>query len=265
MKRSVKLALYVLLAVSACLFGWRFKHNYDRLMSSEAAPRNTDILEPDLPDYVGAAPGESGPSHHLGFWGGGLVISLLGLGMLVARDLSEIIGAKAVKTLFDDTGEIASTPDYDQAEEEWGKGNFLDAIRILREHLEKNPREQHLALRIAEIYEKDLNNYLAAALEYEEVLKQKLPPERWGWAAIHLCNLYNGRLDQPEKAIALLRRIDAEYGETAAAEKARARLAQLEADGIIPPAPPQPAAAPPAASEADPAFKLPPGFGPKKK
>ena len=56
----------------------------------------------------------------------------------------------------------------------------------MREYLLKNPREQHVSLRIAEIYEKDLANPLAAALEYEEVLKQKLPAERWGWAAIHL-------------------------------------------------------------------------------
>jgi tetratricopeptide (TPR) repeat protein len=259
MKRSVKLTLYVLLALSACLFGWRFKHNYDALMATGATPRHHDILDPDLPDYTNPVPGQT-PSHHLGFWGGGLVLSLLALGLIAARDLAEFIGVKAAKTLFDDTVEITSTPGYDQAEEEWGKGNFLEAVRILREHLQKNPREQHLALRIAEIYEKDLNNFLAAALEYEEVLKQKLPPERWGWAAIHLCNLYNGRLNQPDKAIALLRRIDAEYGETAAAEKARTRLAQLETEGLIPPSPAQPS--PP---EEPPTFKLPPGFAPKKK
>ena len=60
----------------------------------------------------------------------------------------------------------------------------------MRDYYNKNPREVHVALRIAEIYEKDLNNHLAAALEYEEVLKKKLPAERWGWAAIHLVNLY---------------------------------------------------------------------------
>jgi tetratricopeptide (TPR) repeat protein len=259
MKKSVKLILYGVLAFSACLFGWRFKSNYDALMGTESSPRSIDIADIDLPDYQNITPART-PNHHLGFWGGGLVLSLLGLGLLAARDLSEIIGTKVTKTLFDDTGEIVVTPDYEKAEEEWGQGNFLDAIRILREHLQKNPRAQHLALRIAEIYEKDLNNYLAAALEYEEVLKQKLPPERWGWAAIHLCNLYNGRLNQPDKAIALLRRIDAEHGETAAAEKARARLAQLESEGLIPPA-----SKPPPQSEEPPSFKLPPGFAPKKK
>ncbi len=259
MKKSVKLTLYVLLAMIACLFGWRFKSNYDALMSAEASADRTDIDTINLSDYSAPAPEES-PTHNLGFWGGGLLISLLALGLLTARDLSLFIGSKTAKALFDDTGEIIITPDYEKAEEEWGKGNFLDAIRILREHLELHPREQHLALRIAEIYEKDLNNYLAAALEYEEVLKQKLPHERWGWAAIHLCNLYTSRLNQPAKAIELLRRIDAEYAETAAAGKARARLAQLETEGLITRAP-----APSPPSESPPDFKLPPGFAPKKK
>src|SRR2546429_1455339 len=45
-------------------------------------------------------------------------------------------------------------------------GNFLEAIQLMRDYLKQNPREQHVALRIAEIYEKDLQNFLAAALEY---------------------------------------------------------------------------------------------------
>jgi hypothetical protein len=61
------------------------------------------------------------------------------------------------------------------------------------------------------------------------VLKHNLPRERWGWAAIHLCNLYL-KLGQPDKTMTLLRRVDAEYGETQAAEKARKRLALLESE-----------------------------------
>src|SRR2546429_1724554 len=137
-------------------------------------------------------------------------------------------------------------------------GNFLEAIQLMRDYLKQNPREQHVALRIAEIYEKDLQNFLAAALEYEEVLKQKLPPERWGWAAIHLCNLYTSKLNQPDKAIALLQRLVTDYSRTAAAEKARKRLAQLEEEGIVPPSTETAAASAPSTSN------LPPGFAPKK-
>lgn len=53
--------------------------------------------------------------------------------------------------------------------------------------------EQYAAIRIAEIYEKDLHNYVAASLELEEVLSKRLSREKWGWTAIHLANLYSGK------------------------------------------------------------------------
>jgi hypothetical protein len=55
-------------------------------------------------------------------------------------------------------------PDYEVAEQQWADGNFLEAIQLLRA-FEEESREVHAALRIAEIYEKDLKNHLAAALE----------------------------------------------------------------------------------------------------
>src|SRR5204863_5507834 len=111
-------------------------------------------------------------------------------------------------------------PEYEEALNALHRGQYLAAIQMLREFLQKNPQAQYAALEIAEIYEKNLNNNLAAALEYEEVLKKKLPAERWGWAAIHLCNLYS-KMDKPDKTMALLHRIMDEHGETAAAKKAR--------------------------------------------
>jgi TolA-binding protein len=65
-------------------------------------------------------------------------------------------------------------------------------------------------------------------MEYEEILKQKLAPERWAWMAVHLANLYSGRLDQPEKAISLLRDLVDRYPETAAAAKAAKRLEMID-------------------------------------
>lgn len=173
-------------------------------------------------------------------------------------------------------------PDYEKAEAEWANGKFLEAIQLLRDYLKKNPREMHAALRIAEIYEKDLKNYLASALEYEEVLKHRLPAERWGWAAIHLCNLYS-KLNQQDKTLALLHRIVNEYSRTAAAKKARTRLGIVEPEEVQ--APTEPAVEPvdetaeqtysieaqepeqetqeqPAPPEA-PKSNLPPGFRPK--
>jgi TolA-binding protein len=153
--------------------------------------------------------------------------SMIGLGLLVAHDVTQFVGTQAVDFLFNDAGEGQRDPEYERAEAEWANGKFLDAIQLMRDFLKKHPREIYAAMRIAEIYEKDLKNPLAAALEYEEVLKHKLPAERWGWAAIHLCNLYS-KLNKSDKAMALLRRIADEYPKTGAAKKARVRLGLAE-------------------------------------
>lgn len=157
---------------------------------------------------------------------------VVALGILLGRDLAEFIASRAHKAMYNEDGDGLADPGYDLAEETWANGDYLGAIHLLRDHVKKHPREIHALIRIAEIYENDLRNPLAAALEYEDILTHKLPAERWGWSAIHLANLYSGKLDQPQKALALLRRIDAEYGQTSAAGKARKRLAAYEASGL---------------------------------
>jgi hypothetical protein len=133
----------------------------------------------------------------------------------------------------------------------------------MRDYLKRHPREQYVALRIAEIYETDLHNYLAAALEYEDVLKKRLPAERWGWAAVHLANLYSGKLNKTEQATVLLRRIADEYGQTAAAKKARERLGLPEPVAVVIPPTPEPEPEPEPKPAPAPPSNLPPGFRPK--
>jgi hypothetical protein len=176
-------------------------------------------------------------------YGGVAFLCVVGLGLLLAHDFSHFTAKQVESFIFDDNLEGTKDPEYDEAEQVWANGNHLEAVRLMREYLDQHPREQYVALRIAEIYEKDLNNSLAAALEYEEIL-----------AAIHLANLYSGKLDKPQQATALLERIINDYGQTAAAKKARERL------GI-----PEPSLEPPPAQkpEAAPPSNLPPGFRPK--
>ena len=196
---------------------------------------------------------------------GGFLASTIILGLMLARDFSSMVGDEALELLFNDDGKGIQNPEYENAEHTWVNGDYLEAVRLMRDYYERNPREVFVALRIAEIYEKDLGNFLAAALEYEEILQKKLPPDRWGWAAIHLCNLYY-KLQHEPKANALLERIVKEYGQTPAAKKARKRL------GI-----PEPIET---ASDTDdnagesidgetapeePKSNLPPGFRPKKR
>jgi TolA-binding protein len=216
--------------------------------------------------------------------------AIIGLGLLIANDVTHFVGAQAVDFLFNDAGEGQRAPEYERAEAAWVNGKHLEAIQLMRDFLKKNPRDIYVALRIAEIYEKDLKNHLAAALEYEEVLKNKLPAERWGWSAIHLCNLYS-KLNKSSQALALLHRIADEYPKTGAAKKARVRLglaepepeadeekaspvAEPEATGERPVVhmeahPPEleprhPSASPPPEASEPPKPSLPPGFRPKK-
>src|SRR5438093_10156726 len=182
------------------------------------------------------------------------LFSLVALGLLVARDVSRFFAHRIDKFIFDEDLQGERNPEYEEAEKIWANGRHLEAIQLMREYLQEKPREQYVALRIAEIYEKDLGNYVAATLEYEEILKKNLPPERWGWAAIHLANLYSGKLNKTEQATALLRRIIAEHPHIAAAKKARERLGEPEP---VPEPMPQ---TEPAAEESKPAASnLPPG------
>ncbi|MBX3732754.1 MAG: hypothetical protein KF791_09175 [Verrucomicrobiae bacterium] len=198
------------------------------------------------------------------------VLFFLALGGLAAWDLSQYLGNRAGRAVMAEDWVERKDPEYEKAEEEWSKGNHLDAISLMREYLAKNPREQHVALRIAEIYEKDLGNHLAAALELQEVLTRRLPREKWGWTAVRLSNLYSGRLNQPAKALALLERIVNEYPETGAAKKARSRLGIPEPQEAAPEpdVTPEPAAAedpaPPPTEPPPPESHLPRGFRPKK-
>lgn len=167
-------------------------------------------------------------------WGLLALFSLVGLGALAAYDVAQYAGRQATDALFDDQGEDVRPTAYEQVEKAYGEGEFLEAIRLLRDFLKDNPKAVHAQIRIAEIYEKDLNNPLAAALEYEEVLQHRFAPDRKGWTAIHLVNLYN-RLDKPNEAVALLQRVVGEFPGTPAAAKARERL---ESAGIEIPEPP---------------------------
>lgn len=198
-------------------------------------------------------------------WMGGFVASLLGLAGLLGWEIARWFSRRTGDVLLSENAPSSTDAEYEAAEAEWANGNPLEAVRMMREYLDKNPSEQYAAIRIAEIYEKDLHNYVAASLELEEVLTKRLSREKWGWTAIHLANLYSGKMNQPEKAIVWLERIIRDYPDTAAAKKARARLGVPEESA----APTEPAeTAESAAPEPEPDTgdaNLPKGFTSKKR
>jgi|GEM_PF-1111359 TolA-binding protein len=292
MKWQVRIGLYVGLTACGLVLGYKLYQTYRQHASSTpvavvkpaATPTNAQPTAaeptPPLANPAPATPAEAesdldAPVRPSGRWLASMVTYavllagvLVGLGLLIGRDVSHFTAHKVEELLFDDEGEGLQNQEYEQAEELWKQGRHLDAVQLMRDYYQRNPREVYVALRIAEIYEKDLNNPLAAALEYEEILKRKLPPDRWGWTAIHLANLYSGKLNKTAQAIELLERIVTECGDTAPARKARERLEALRAEHpelvkVPPLQPTPPPSAPPPPSDSGP--KLPPGFRPLNK
>ena len=184
------------------------------------------------------------------------VVALVAFGLLLGRDVSAWFADKALKTLYHDEGLDLEKAEYEEAEKLWADGRHLEAIQSLRDFLKAHPRALHAQIRIAEIYEKDLGNPLAAALEYEEVLAHRFDPPLWGRTAIHLVNLYN-RLDKSDQAVALLQQVLVNAPDTPAAAKARERL---ESAGLLAAEPAPETGAGTDAGEGG----LPPGFRPKK-
>ena len=223
---------------------------------------NQAIVTPAEPDEDLTLRRKSGKVGPLTAYAIAMFFTLIGLALLISQDIARYLAQRVDNFIFNDNLEGVKDPEYEEAERVWSTGQHLDAIQLMRDYLKRHPREQYVALRIAEIYEADLRNYLAAALEYEEVLKKRLPAERWGWAAIHLANLYSGKLNKTEQATALLRRIVDEYGRTAAAKKARERLGLPEPVAEVAQPAPEPEPTPQAKPET-PASNLPPGFRPK--
>ena len=259
MKRNVTIILYMVLLAGVIIFGLKFRAGFHESVEVRSidASTNQAVATPAQPATPPASRGVGGMMTYavLGFG------CLLVLALLASRDITHFLAHRMEKFVFDEDLPGERDPEYEEAEKVWANGRHLEAIQLMRDYLKEHPREQYVALRIAEIYEKDLGNFLAATLEYEEIIKKNLPAERWGWAAIHLSNLYSGRLNKTEQATALLRRIIDEHPRTAAAKKARERLGEPEPAPQAPPAAPE--LEPVAETPRPPPSNLPPGFRPK--
>src|SRR5439155_25580489 len=109
MNKRTKIALYVLLALSACLFIWRFQSNYARLMKEGETKTDTDLVNIKVPDYQRmAAPAKT--DYHLGGWGAGMVLSLVALWLIVYHYISCLVGGRRLKVIYNDYGEGIDSP-----------------------------------------------------------------------------------------------------------------------------------------------------------
>ena len=162
----------------------------------------------------------------------GFAVSLLGLGFVAAQDFGHLLKSQLGREVSYVDARSARKAEYDRAERTALKGQHHEAIRLLQAIVAKHPGHIHSILRIAELYDKELHDFQNAALQYEQLLQLKLPPEQWGWIAIRLANIYSGKLNQPRTALELVRRLAAEHPETQAGGKALKRLSRISGAGL---------------------------------
>ncbi|MBI5800308.1 MAG: hypothetical protein HZA92_06210 [Verrucomicrobia bacterium] len=164
----------------------------------------------------------------------GFAAAMLVLGLVAAQDFGHLLKFRLGKEVSYVDARSERNAHYERAEHLILKGDFHGAIGLLQAIVAKHPNHTHSVLRIAELYDKELQDFPSAALHYEAVLRLKLPPEQWGWAAIRLANIYTGKLNQPQPALALIRRLAAEHPGTQAGAKALKRLAKISSAGLDP-------------------------------
>jgi len=200
MNRKSKTAAYFAAATMAALFAWLYFRQHTLLLR----------------------PGQGSKMLMFIFLGLSL-LSAVALALLGFADAKSFFSGRVEQWMVQGSTPTESVPELEEAQRVRSAGDPLEAIRLLREYLQAHPYELHVMSRIAEIYRYDLGNDLAAALEYEELLKHKLPDDQWAWAALHLAKLY-GRLNELEKSVALLERLDSDFSHTVAGKRAQKAL-----------------------------------------
>lgn len=162
----------------------------------------------------------------------GLAAALLGLGLVAAQDFGHLLKFGLGKQVSYVSDKAARTAAYEHAEQVAMRGQHHEAIKLLQAILLKHPNHAHSLLKIAEIYDKELQDFPRAAQFYELLLEQPLPAEQWGWVAIRLSNVYSGKLAQPQSALKILQRLAVDFPETQAGGKALKRLAMIDKAGL---------------------------------
>ena len=154
------------------------------------------------------------------------------LGFLAAQDIGRLLKFRLGKSVTYVDARSERNDQFDRAQLLAAKGKHTAALKLLQDVLAKHPHHARSLLLTAEIHDKQLGDYPAAALHYEQLLRLNLPAEQWGWTAIRLANIYSGKLGQPDSAIDLMKRLARDHPDTPAGAKAVKRLAKIEVAGL---------------------------------
>lgn len=125
--------------------------------------------------FVAATSGDATAGGAVWVWFAAYLAAAAVLGLGLAWDLTRQVGLLAGR-LYVGSGRLpAFTAAWWRAERLAKSGQTRAAIQTLRDYLEAHPRHWPVAVRIAEIYERELDDLRSAALEYEAILQRRLP------------------------------------------------------------------------------------------
>ncbi len=215
-----KAVSYVFLILCVAAFFQQFKRS---VRPSDSAPTPYSLKQPS--EQVDA---DSATVRTLKF----LVLFLaagVSLAFLFAWDFCHVVADRAVDALFGLNGQPEQTAVILKAELLRKQGFPFEAIELLRDHFHAHRRDTHAGVLIAEIYEHDLRNPLAAALEHEEMLTWRMKKERWAKLAVRAAALHARDLNRNDRASEIRRLFVAMCPDTRAARSAATRLAYVDA------------------------------------
>src|SRR5438477_546392 len=112
MRNGIKIALYGVLLLGTCVFGYFALSSYKRLMHQPSDTSQGSLTE------VPALTRNEGPRTSVGYarmltYGAFFFVSVVGLGLMVGHDVSQYLGNRVLRALYNDEGEGMANPEYE--------------------------------------------------------------------------------------------------------------------------------------------------------
>ena len=129
MNRTVKLALYAILVSCVLWFSYAFYRQYSKVAAPAPETVSTDA---GGAEKIGAISFNDSGKGKLTTYGALLFAGVVGLGLLLAYDLSQFFGTRVENFIFNDNLEGAKDPAYDEAESVAGvlRANGAEEVRV---------------------------------------------------------------------------------------------------------------------------------------
>jgi len=153
------------------------------------------------------------------------------LSLLFGRSLIDSVANK-FETLYTGSDEhFQIAPEYSIAEAQVKKGRYPEAVDEYRKVIVEFPEDIYPHLRIAELAEKHLDDLQLAELELVSALAKAKGEDSTALAAGRLADLYQLKMNDPVRALEIMKQLREKIPDTKQAKLAEERIALLE--GIV--------------------------------